>query len=120
MPKKARRKGKGPPKRSSPDTIREQLEAIIIEQSTNIKKFDYTMFQDTFLYTSYFRKRLLISQTFPGLGPNEPLADQLRSRTLNKIKYKQKEVLDKAEVSSIRESFIDTSYTTQDQARYIY
>lgn len=120
MPKKARRKGKGPPKRSSPDATREQLEAIITEQSANIKKFDYTVFQDVFLYTSHFRKRLLISQTFPGLGPNEPLADQLRSRTLNKIKYKQKEVLDKAEVGFIRESFTDISYTTQDQTRYVY
>lgn len=44
MPKKARRKGKGPPKRSSPDATREQLEAIIAEQSANIKKFDRTVF----------------------------------------------------------------------------
>lgn len=44
IPKKARRKGKGPPKYSSPDTTYEQLEAIIVEQSANIKKFDRTVF----------------------------------------------------------------------------
>lgn len=43
-PKKRRSKGKGLLKRSSPDASYKELEAIIVEQSVNIKKFDRAVF----------------------------------------------------------------------------